>query len=213
MGANSAIEGCLVLQKTNVLTYRMEMHRSSIPMPDCGVPPALVRAARERVANNVRWSQSTDPAIRLRGRIHCPCGYAMTSIVSGSETRPKSGQRRRYYVCSQHRKRGRCEHVRFHRLLETEESREVRPVARRGPGRTARKGRGAGRAGTSGLAVHGPGGAAHPPAPGQAGDRRGRLLRPGRRGPHVARATSGEAGRHLRIALRARTEARRARGQ
>jgi len=28
---------------------------------------------------------------------------------------------RRYYVCSQHRKRGRCEHVRFHRLGETEE--------------------------------------------------------------------------------------------
>jgi len=28
---------------------------------------------------------------------------------------------RRYYVCSQHRKRGRCQHVRFHRLGETEE--------------------------------------------------------------------------------------------
>ena len=28
---------------------------------------------------------------------------------------------RHYYVCSQHRKRGRCEHVRFHRLKEIEE--------------------------------------------------------------------------------------------
>src|SRR3712207_9086561 len=39
-------------------------------------------------------------------------GYAMTNIKSDG---------RRYYVCSQHRKRGRCEHVRFHRLGETEE--------------------------------------------------------------------------------------------
>lgn len=92
-----------------------------IPVPDCGVPPEWVRAARERVSQNVRWKQSTDPAIRLRGRIYCACGYAMTSLVTGSENRKKSGGKRRYYVCSQHRKRGPCPYNKFHRVLETEE--------------------------------------------------------------------------------------------
>ena len=84
----------------------------AIPVPDSGVPPEWVLAVRERVANNVRWSPNTSPMVRLRGRIRCACGYAMTNIKSDG---------RRYYVCSQHRKRGPCEHVRFHRLGETEE--------------------------------------------------------------------------------------------
>ena len=84
----------------------------AIPVPDCGVPPGWVRAARESLVDNTRWSPNTHPAVRLRGRIRCACGYAMTNLQSDG---------RRYYVCSQHRKRGRCEHVRFHRLLETEE--------------------------------------------------------------------------------------------
>src|SRR5918995_898730 len=83
-----------------------------IPVPDCGVSPEWVLAAREQVAGNVRWQPNTSPQVRLRGRIRCACGYSMTNIQSDG---------RRYYVCSQHRKRGRCEHVRFHRLGETEE--------------------------------------------------------------------------------------------
>jgi hypothetical protein len=84
----------------------------AIPVPDCGVPPEWVRAARERIAGNVRWQPNTSPKVRLRGRIRCACGYSMTNIQSDG---------RRYYVCSQHRRRGRCQHVRFHRLGETEE--------------------------------------------------------------------------------------------
>ena len=84
----------------------------AIPVPDSGIPPGWVKAARERIANNVRWSPNTSPLVRLRGRIRCACGYAITNIQSSG---------RRYYVCSQHRKRGRCEHVRFHRVAETEE--------------------------------------------------------------------------------------------
>src|SRR5215210_1440782 len=84
----------------------------AIPVPDCGVPPEWVRAARGRIAGNVRWQPNTSPQVRLRGRIRCACGYSMTNIQSDG---------RRYYVCSQHRKRGRCEHIRFHRLGETEE--------------------------------------------------------------------------------------------
>ncbi len=83
----------------------------AIPVPDSGIPPEWVMAARERIANNVRWSPNTSPLVRLRGRIRCACGYAMTNIQSDG---------RRYYVCSQHRKRGKCEHYRFHRLTETE---------------------------------------------------------------------------------------------
>jgi predicted nuclease with TOPRIM domain len=45
----------------------------------------------------------------------------MTSLVTGSENRKKSGGKRRYYVCSQHRKRGPCPYNKFHRVLETEE--------------------------------------------------------------------------------------------
>ncbi|MDQ3941745.1 MAG: recombinase zinc beta ribbon domain-containing protein, partial [Actinomycetota bacterium] len=84
----------------------------AIPVPDCGVPPEWVRTARERIADNVRWQPNTNPQVRLRGRIRCACGYSMTNIRSDG---------RRYYVCSQHRKRGRCEHIRFHRLGEAEE--------------------------------------------------------------------------------------------
>ena len=84
----------------------------AIPVPDSGIPPEWVQAARERIANNVQWSPYTSPDVRLRGRIKCACGYAMTNIQSDG---------RRYYVCSQHRKRGRCKHIRFHRLGETEE--------------------------------------------------------------------------------------------
>lgn len=84
----------------------------AIPVPDSGIHPEWVRAARKRIANNVHWSPNTSADVRLRGRIRCACGYSMSNIQSDG---------RRYYVCSQHRRRGKCEHVRFHRLRETEE--------------------------------------------------------------------------------------------
>ena len=84
----------------------------AIPVPDCGIPPEWVLATRQRLAANERWSPSTHPAVRLRGRIRCACGYAMTN---------RQSEGRRYYVCGQHRKRGPCEHAKFHRLLETEQ--------------------------------------------------------------------------------------------
>ena len=86
-----------------------------IPVPGyaaTGIPPEWVLAARKRLAGNVRWQPNTHPVVRLRGRIQCACGYSMTNLKNGP---------RRYYICSQHRKRGKCEHAKFHRLLETEE--------------------------------------------------------------------------------------------
>ena len=83
----------------------------AIPVPDCGVPPEWVLAARRRLEGNRRWPLPDDPDVRLRGRLRCACGYSLTSILSDG---------RRYYVCSQHRKRGPCEHVRFHRISDVE---------------------------------------------------------------------------------------------
>ena len=70
-----------------------------VPVPDCGVPPEWVLAARRHLEGNTRWPVPDDPDVRLRGRLRCACGYSLTSILSGG---------RRYYVCSQHRKRGPC---------------------------------------------------------------------------------------------------------
>lgn len=36
----------------------------TIPIPDCGIPPEWVLAARQRLANNVRWQPNTHPAVR-----------------------------------------------------------------------------------------------------------------------------------------------------
>jgi site-specific DNA recombinase len=83
----------------------------AVPVPDCGVPPEWVLAARRRLEGNTRWPIPDDPDVRLRGRLRCACGYSLTSILSNT---------RRYYVCSQHRKRGPCEHVRFHRIKDVE---------------------------------------------------------------------------------------------
>lgn len=84
----------------------------AIPVPDCGIPPRWVLAARERTKGNVRFPVPDDPRVRLRGRMRCACGYSMTTFHS---------KERRYYACSQHRKRGKCPHVKFHRLQETEQ--------------------------------------------------------------------------------------------
>jgi len=84
----------------------------AIPVPDSGISSDWVRAARERIANNVRFSTSADPTLKLRGCIRCACGYAMTTHHSKGTIR---------YICGQYRKRGKCSHARFHRAKETEE--------------------------------------------------------------------------------------------
>lgn len=84
----------------------------AIPVPDCGVSPGWVLAARERVANRVRQVAKPRRAWTLRGRVRCGCGYATVAWANGS------GQF--YYVCGQHRRRGPCPNVRYHRAAETE---------------------------------------------------------------------------------------------
>ncbi len=85
----------------------------AIPVPDCGVPPGWVLAARGRVASNrARYVAKPRRAWTLRGRVRCGCGYATLAWGNGS------GQF--YYVCGQHRRRGPCPQIRYHRAAETE---------------------------------------------------------------------------------------------
>lgn len=43
----------------------------AVPIPDAGIPPEWVRAARERIRANTRYQASTDPRLKLRGFIRC----------------------------------------------------------------------------------------------------------------------------------------------
>ena len=83
----------------------------AVPVPDCGMPPEQVEAARERIRINIRFQPSTDPRLKLRGFIKCECGRSMTGYQS---------QGNRYYVCQVHRQRGACENTRFHRIDHVE---------------------------------------------------------------------------------------------
>ena len=84
----------------------------AIPVPDCGVPPGWVIAARKRVANRVRHVAKPRRAWTLRGRVRCGCGYA--TLAWGN------GKGHFYYVCGQHRRRGPCPEIRYHPAAETE---------------------------------------------------------------------------------------------
>jgi len=83
----------------------------AVPVPDAGIPPEWVLAARERIQANTRFQPSTDPRLKLRGFIRCECGRSMTSYQSRGN---------RYYVCWAHRQRGACENTRFHRTDHAE---------------------------------------------------------------------------------------------
>lgn len=80
----------------------------AVPIPDAGIPPEWVHAARERIRANTRYQASTDPRLKLRGFIRCACGRSMTNYYSRGN---------RYYVCAAHRERNNaCENTRFHRM-------------------------------------------------------------------------------------------------
>ncbi len=52
----------------------------AVPIPDAGIPPEWVHAARERIRANTRYQASTDPRLKLRGFIRCACGRSMTTL-------------------------------------------------------------------------------------------------------------------------------------
>jgi len=76
----------------------------AVPVPDCGVPPELVDAARDAVKNNRSASSAGRRIFDLSGGVlHCAaCGRRMggTSVLD-----PKTDRRYFYYVCSRLRNR------------------------------------------------------------------------------------------------------------
>ena len=97
----------------------------AIPVPDCGIPPHVVDAART-ARSGYRMPASTGYFWQLSGGIiHCGgCGHAMSGVHTGNK-----GKRRQYYRCH-HRARngpGTCPNAKHHRAdwIEAEVWREV----------------------------------------------------------------------------------------
>ncbi|MDP9476572.1 MAG: recombinase family protein [Actinomycetota bacterium] len=75
----------------------------ALPVPDLGIPPEWVDAARAKVADNTKPTRSDDGWPReLHGFVYCPyCGRSLTTFKNNN-TPPG-----RYYVCSRLRQDGR----------------------------------------------------------------------------------------------------------
>lgn len=86
----------------------------AIPVPDSGIPPEWVRAAREKVSGRTR--PTPNAAVRrawgLRGRIRCACDHKMS--VYGNN------KGYFYYVCGEHRRWHACQEHKYHPAPATE---------------------------------------------------------------------------------------------
>lgn len=78
-----------------------------IPVPDAGIPPEWVDAARAAIKNNVRPSRADGRPSELKGILFCPCGCRMVPYNSR-----RGGKRYHYYACGRYRREGpaACEH-------------------------------------------------------------------------------------------------------
>ena len=76
----------------------------AVPVPDCGIPPELVDAAREAIKGNRSPSSAGRRVFDLSGGVlHCSgCGRRMTGA---SVLDPKTGRRYFYYGCTRLRNR------------------------------------------------------------------------------------------------------------
>lgn len=85
------------------------------PVPDLGVPPEWVDAARDAVKDNVRPSNAGRRFWPLTSRVYCPCGRRHEA-----HTHWKPAY---YYVCSRHRQHGAgsCEHAKYHNAEKLEQ--------------------------------------------------------------------------------------------
>jgi site-specific DNA recombinase len=79
-------------------TPRPREERIAVPVPDSGVPPEVVDAAREIVLKNKANPKNDDRVWELSGGILCcgTCGRRMRTCVA----RKKSDQRYYYYACA-----------------------------------------------------------------------------------------------------------------
>jgi site-specific DNA recombinase len=114
--AVNAADGKRYKRRTKI-TERPEAEWIAVPVPESGIPPEWVDAAREAIADNVKFSQNDSRVWELSGGItRCgECGWAMSTNTVGSGNSPKKN---RYYVCSRVRvnyRSGACSNRRSHR--------------------------------------------------------------------------------------------------
>lgn len=69
-----------------------------LPVPDLGVPPEWVDAARAAVRDNVKTSNAGRRFYELAGMVHCPCGRRCNTFVNNRPTY--------YYICSRYQTEG-----------------------------------------------------------------------------------------------------------
>jgi site-specific DNA recombinase len=92
----------------------------AVPVPDSGLPRALVDAARATVENNRRPPRSGYRSWELSGLLRCSrCGYMMnTETTSGGRSR---GRLYFYYRCGGcYRSKNDCDHAKHHRAEKVE---------------------------------------------------------------------------------------------
>jgi site-specific DNA recombinase len=84
----------------------------AVPVPDSGIPPEWIEAARKRILNNIRPANAGRRDWILKGLLKCECGVRLTAFT---------GQRERfYYVCSRHRRDGNCPYFHYFPAVELE---------------------------------------------------------------------------------------------
>lgn len=90
--------------KRRNFTPQPQDHWVGIPVPDAGIPPRMINAARRQVANNTRQGRPGDRFWELGGMLTCgACGSTLTpySMKDG-----RSGKQYAYYTCMRRRKEG-----------------------------------------------------------------------------------------------------------
>ncbi|MBA3426136.1 MAG: recombinase family protein [Rubrobacter sp.] len=95
----------------------------AVPVPDAGVPPGLVDAARERVKNNPRFSSAGHRVWELSGLFFCgECGKRMAMDRRRNST--DATRFYNYYRCQTRQQEGldACPHKKNHRAEEVEEA-------------------------------------------------------------------------------------------
>lgn len=91
-----------------------------VPVPDLGIPPDWIEAARRNTGNGTVTNPNADRDWMLRGHAVCACGRKMLCTY----TRNRYGKKRHYYVCPNKRsnRNPKCEHGRFRKADKLEQS-------------------------------------------------------------------------------------------
>ncbi len=98
--------------KERVVTFNDPDQWIAVPIPDLGIPPEWVHAARRNVANKTSWQPNRQREWPLRGVAFCPCGRQLLTFYNVNK-----GHKNIYMVCPTKRSSAEdgCPHARYHR--------------------------------------------------------------------------------------------------